>query len=71
MNVNTTCARNSTFVKWQDGVSMFGVRFAKEDQAEQVFVTKRLKSNNCEMLSFGYPFLEQNQLRIIIGKYMY
>ena len=42
MNVNTTCARNSTFVKWQDGVSMFGVRFGKEDQAEQVFITKRL-----------------------------
>ena len=41
VNVNTTCARNSTFVKWHDGVSMFGVRFAKEDPAEQVFITKR------------------------------
>ena len=41
MNVNTTCARNSTFVKWQDGVSMVGVRFAKEDQAEQVFISQR------------------------------
>ena len=43
MNLNTTCARNLTFVKWQDGTSMFGVRFAKEDQAEQVSVTKRLE----------------------------
>jgi len=41
VNVNTTCARNSTFVKWQDGVSMVGVRFAKEDQAEQVFISQR------------------------------
>ena len=40
VNTNTTCARNSTFVKWQDGLSMFGVRFAKEDQAEQVCVVK-------------------------------
>lgn len=39
----TTCARNSTFVKWQDGSLMFGVRFAKEDQAEQVFLTKASK----------------------------
>jgi len=39
VTVNTTCARNSSFVKWQDGASMFGVRFAKEEQAEQVFVT--------------------------------
>ena len=45
MNVNTVCARNSTFVKWQDGVSMFGVRLTKEDQAEQVLVTMRLKTN--------------------------
>lgn len=45
VNVNTTCARNSTFVKWQDGVSMFGIRFAKEDQAEQVLITKRLETN--------------------------
>ena len=41
VNVNTSCARNSTFVKWHDGASMFGVRFAKEDPAEQVFITKR------------------------------
>lgn len=45
VNVNTTCARNSTFVKWQDGVSMFGVRLAKEDQAEQVFITMRFETN--------------------------
>ena len=36
VNVNTACARSTTFVKWQDKSSMFGVRFAKEDQAEQV-----------------------------------
>ena len=35
---DTTCARNSTFVRWQDGSSMFGARFAKEEQAEQVHV---------------------------------
>ncbi|PFX19373.1 Protein cordon-bleu, partial [Stylophora pistillata] len=40
VNTNTTCARNSTFVKWQDGLSMFGVRFAKEDQAEQAVIGK-------------------------------
>jgi len=45
VNVNTTCARNSTFVKWQDGVSMFGVRLAKEDQAEQVFITTGIETN--------------------------
>ena len=45
VNVNTTCARNSTFVKWQDGMSMFGIRFGKEDQAEQVFITKRLETS--------------------------
>ncbi|XP_078377063.1 LOW QUALITY PROTEIN: uncharacterized protein LOC144660326 [Oculina patagonica] len=45
VNVNTTCARNKTFVKWQDGMSMFGVRFAKEDQAEQFLSTvKRMAS---------------------------
>lgn len=38
VTVDTTCARNSTFVRWQDGSSMFGARFAKEEQAEQVSV---------------------------------
>ena len=67
VNVNTTCARNSTFVKWQDGVSMFGVRFAKEDQAEQVFLVKRLETSKNLIVSYyiltiGYPVLESNQL---------
>lgn len=42
MTGTTTCARNSSFVRWQDGAVMFGVRFAKEDQAEKVFVTGSL-----------------------------
>ena len=42
VNTNTTCARNSTFVKWQDGLSMFGVRFGREDQAEQVSLSKNM-----------------------------
>lgn len=54
MNVNTTCARNSTFVKWQDGVSMFGIRFAKEDQAEQVLITKRLETNKNILIIFYF-----------------
>ncbi|XP_068715419.1 serine-rich adhesin for platelets-like isoform X2 [Montipora foliosa] len=42
---NTTCTRNSTFVRWQDGSSIFGVRFSKDDQAEQFFNTvKRMAS---------------------------
>lgn len=54
VNVNTTCARNSTFVKWQDGVSMFGIRFAKEDQAEQVLITKRLETNKNILIIFYF-----------------
>jgi len=42
---STTCARNSTFVWWQDGSSMFGLRFGKENQAEQFLSTvKRMAS---------------------------
>ena len=39
---NTTCTRNSTFVRWQDGSSIFGVRFSKDDQAEQVIFMNSL-----------------------------
>lgn len=42
---STTCARNSTFVWWQDGSSMFGLRFGKENQAEQVLMELFILSN--------------------------
>ena len=56
VTANTTCARNSTFVKWQDGVLMFGVRFAKEDQAEQVFVTLKPKGKVSEKIQMPNSF---------------
>ena len=42
---STTCARNATFVWWQDGSSMFGLRFGKENQAEQVLMELFILSN--------------------------
>lgn len=36
---DTKCAQNKAFVKWNEGISnMYGVRFAKESQANQVYI---------------------------------